>query len=102
MLPSQERTYFAVDSADVNEADPEIAELPLKVLQNICLLGLPLSQLRLKVGAPIMLLRNLCPQEGLCNGSRMSVHSLGRFTVRVRLLGGDFNGQLRTIPRIKL
>jgi hypothetical protein len=102
MLPSQERTYFAVDLADVNEADLEIVELPLEVLQNICLLGLPLSQLRLKVGAPVMLLRNLCLQEGLYNRSRMSVHSLGRFTVRVRLLGGDFNGQLRTIPRIKL
>jgi hypothetical protein len=102
MLPGQERTYFAVDSADVNEADPEIAELPPEVLQNICLPGLPLSQLRLKVGAPAILLRNLCPQEGLCNGSRMSIHSLGRFTVRVRLLGGEFDGQLRTIPRVKL
>jgi hypothetical protein len=102
MFPGQERTYLAVDSADVNEADPEIAELPPEVLQNICLPGLPLSKLRLKVGAPVMLLRNLCPQEGLCNGSRMSVHSLGRFSIQVRLLGGDFDGQLRTIPRIKL
>ena len=32
MLPGQERTYFVVDSADINEADPEIAELPLEVL----------------------------------------------------------------------
>jgi hypothetical protein len=49
-----------------------------------------------------MLLRNLCPQEGLCNGSRMSVKSLGRFCIQVQLLGGDFDGELRTIPRIKL
>jgi hypothetical protein len=61
--------YFTVDLANVNKADPEIAELPLEVLQNIYLLGLPLSKLRLKVSAPIMLLRNLCLQEGLCNGS---------------------------------
>jgi hypothetical protein len=32
MLPGQERTYFAVDSADMNEADPEIAELLPEVL----------------------------------------------------------------------
>jgi hypothetical protein len=32
----------------------------------------------------------------------MSIHSLGRFTVRVRLLGGEFDGQLQTIPRVKL
>jgi hypothetical protein len=99
---SQERTYLAVDSADVNEADPGIAELPPEVLQNICLPSLPLSRLQLKVGAPVMLLRNLYPREGLCNGSRMAIHSLGRFTIQVRLLGGDFDGQLRTIPRIKL
>ena len=102
MLPGQERTYLAVDSADVNEADPEIAELPPEVLQSISLPSLPLSQLRLKIGAPVILLRNLCPQEGLCNGSRMSIYSLGRFSIQVRLLGGDFDGQLRTIPRIKL
>ena len=102
IFPGQERTYLAVDSADVNEADPEIAELPPEILQSICLSSLPLSQLQLKIGAPVMLLRNLCPPEGLCNGSRMSVQSLGRFTVQVRLLGGDFDGQLRTIPRIKL
>jgi hypothetical protein len=32
ILSGQERIYFAVDSADVNEADPEIAELPPEVL----------------------------------------------------------------------
>jgi hypothetical protein len=32
ILPGQERTYFVVDSADINEADPGIAELPLEVL----------------------------------------------------------------------
>jgi hypothetical protein len=32
ILPGQERTYFAVDSADINEADPEIVELPPEVL----------------------------------------------------------------------
>jgi hypothetical protein len=83
MFPSQERTYLAVDSADMNKADPDITELPPEVLQNICLLGLLLSKLQLKVSVPVMLLRNLCPQEGLYNGSRMSVYSLGRFTVQV-------------------
>ena len=83
MLPGQERTYFAVDSADVNEADPEIAELPPEVLQSICLPGLPLSKLRLKIGTPVMLLRNLCPQEGLCNGLRISIYSFRRFSIRV-------------------
>ena len=32
MLLGQEQTYLAVDLADVNKADLEIAELPLEVL----------------------------------------------------------------------
>jgi hypothetical protein len=32
ILPGQEWTYFIVDSADINEADPEIIELPPEVL----------------------------------------------------------------------
>jgi PIF1-like helicase len=32
ILPGQERIYFAVDSADINEADSEIAELLPEVL----------------------------------------------------------------------
>jgi hypothetical protein len=80
-FPSKDQTYLAVDSADINKADPEIAELPPKVLQNICLPGLSFSKLQLKVSAPVMLLRNLCPQEGLCNRSRMLIYSLRRFLV---------------------
>jgi ATP-dependent DNA helicase PIF1 len=102
MFPSQEWTYLAVDSANVNKADPEIAELPPEVLQNICLSGLPLSQLQLKISAPVMLWRNLCPQEGLCNGWQRLIHSLGKFTVQVWLLSGNFDGQLWTILWIKL
>jgi hypothetical protein len=41
----KDQTYLAVDSADVNKADPEIAELLSEVLQNICLPGLSLLKL---------------------------------------------------------
>ncbi len=77
-------------------------ELPVEQLQSINLPSLPPSQLDLKIGAPVILLRNLCPQEGLCNGSRIVVTSLRTRCIKARLLGGDFDGQLRVIPRIKL
>ena len=60
------------------------------------------SLLELKVRAPVLLLRNLCPQEGLCNGSQMVITSLRVHCIEVRLLGGDFDGQLRVILRITL
>ena len=49
-----------------------------------------------------MLLRNLCPKEGLCNGSRIVITRLRNYVIEGRLLGRDFDGELRTIPRIKL
>ena len=49
-----------------------------------------------------MLLRNLFPLEGLCNGTRLVLTKLGRRAIEARILGGDFDGQVRFIPRIKL
>jgi hypothetical protein len=100
-FPGVSRTYNAIDSTDLSEGE-DIEELPVKHLQSIDLPSLPPSKLKLKVGVPVMLLRNLCPKEGLCNGSRMVITSLRNHCIEGRLLGGDFDGQLRTIPRIKL
>jgi PIF1-like helicase/Helitron helicase-like domain at N-terminus len=101
-FPGAIRTYNSVDSADVNEESPELHQFPAEMLQSINLASLPPSRLSLKIGVPVMLLRNLCPQEGLCNGTRMVVTSLCQHCIETRLIGGDFHGQLRIIPRIKL
>jgi hypothetical protein len=41
----KDQTYLAVNSANINKADPEITKLLPKVLQNICLSGLFLLKL---------------------------------------------------------
>jgi ATP-dependent DNA helicase PIF1 len=102
-LPGQIWIYQSIDSLDTDEAlSSDIHELPVEQLQSIDLPSLPPSQLCLKFGAPIIFLQNLCPQEGLCNGSQMVVTSLQTHCIKARLLGGDFDGQLRVIPWIKL
>jgi hypothetical protein len=42
---------------------------PVEYLNTLQPAGLPLYRLTLKKGCPLMLLRNLAPAEGLCNGS---------------------------------
>ena len=94
--------FDSVDSADVNEAEAGHEELAQEYLRSLSPAGMPPARLCLKVGAPIILLRNLYPKQGLCNGTRMTVTQLGHKCIEVRMLGGDFDGQLRLLPRIQL
>ena len=92
-----------MDSYDIDgTSGNDLHELPIKQLQSIDIPSLPPSQLSLKIGAPVLLLRNLSPRDGLCNGTRMVVTSLQNHCIEARILGGDFDGQLWVIPRIKL
>jgi hypothetical protein len=102
-FPGPLQTYGSVDSQVLDEeATDNTPEMPVEVLQNIELSDLPPSQLQLKRDIPIILLRNLYPEIGICNGSRMVVEHLQPHVLHIRLLGGDFDGQERTVPRIKL
>ena len=64
--------------------------------------GFPQPRLEVKVAAPIFLLRNLDPGRGFCNGTRLVVTRLGRYGVAARIVGTEFDGEERIIPRIKL
>ena len=64
--------------------------------------GFPRPLLQLKVSTPILLLRNLDPSRGLCNGTRMVVTRLGQHGIVARIMGTEFDGEERIIPRVKL
>ena len=72
-IPYPMHTFYSVDSADTGDGPTGREEFPREFLQRIDLTGLPPSTIRLKKGAPIMLLRNLRPSDGLCNGARLVV-----------------------------
>ncbi|XP_046672570.1 ATP-dependent DNA helicase PIF6-like [Homalodisca vitripennis] len=62
---------------------------------------MPSHQLLLKVGSPIMMLRNLRPPK-LCNGTRLTVKNLHPNIIEATILSGTSAGEDVFIPRIPL
>lgn len=62
--------------------------------------GLPPFELRLKIGAPIMLLLKVDPKKGLGKGTRLTVVQVSSNYILGRILGGPFDGGIRRISRM--
>jgi len=77
-------------------------DYPIEFLRALNASGLPPGELSLKVGCPLILLHNLAPNHGLCNGTRMILTRMSERVLEVKILGGDWNGQTAFIPRISL
>jgi ATP-dependent DNA helicase PIF1 len=57
-------------------------------------------KLELKVGVPILLLRNLNQSIGLCNGTRLIVKRLGQCVIEAKIITGNNVDKCVFIPRI--
>src|ERR1041384_4905327 len=71
-------------------------------LRSLRISDLPTGELKLKVGIPIILLRNLNPSEGLCNGTRLIVRDLQSKVIDAEIITGSYIGKRVFIPRITL
>ena len=75
---------------------------PAEFLNTLNVSGLPPHRLALKVGCPIMLLRNMRGHPGMVNGARLIVRAISRIALDVEFAVGDFQGTRVYIPRIKM
>jgi ATP-dependent DNA helicase PIF1 len=88
-MPGQAVEKLSADSV-VDAADA--SRFPVEVLNQLSELGLPPHKLMLKDGCPVMLLRNLDPKRGLCNGTRLQVKSTSQHVVFCTYLDRDRAG----------
>ncbi|XP_074362500.1 ATP-dependent DNA helicase RRM3-like [Apium graveolens] len=103
-LPRVSVSYFCVDATeefggtdgDLNEA------FPIEYLNSLNVAGMPPHDLKLKVGAVVMLMYNLNQTLGLCNGIRMIVTKCLRFCVECEVICGMFVGSKHFISRMEL
>ena len=103
-FPGEEKMFYSADTLPNNEGNGDQGALmyPVEYLNNISCSGLPLHKLTLKQGCPVMVLRNIDPAQGVCNGSRGVVTRMQSRVIEIRLLTGEFKGRNVFIPRMGL
>ncbi|PIA45563.1 hypothetical protein AQUCO_01600041v1 [Aquilegia coerulea] len=104
LFPGELYEFLAADK--VIEEDIEVEnrgnQIASENLNSLDPPSLPPFNLQLKIGCPIMLLRNLQPRDGLCNGTRLMVVNCGTRVIEAKILNGSHAGDLVFIPRISL
>ncbi|XP_031125169.1 uncharacterized protein LOC116027603 [Ipomoea triloba] len=64
--------------------------------------GIPNHALTLKVGSPVMLLRNIDHSMGLCNGTRLIITRLSDHVVEAKIVTGNNADKIVLIPRMSM
>jgi len=104
LIPGEEKIYLSCDSTLSSNSSanrPDDVHTP-EFLNTITASGIPNHKIKLKVGVPIMLMRNLDPTAGLCNGTRLIVTKMGRYVLEAKVITGDNIGEKVYIPRLTL
>ncbi|KAJ8651412.1 hypothetical protein O0I10_013044 [Lichtheimia ornata] len=89
-------------SADAMDQPEDNIRFPPEVLNSLSPSSLPPHHLKLKIGCPIMLLRNLDPAKGLCNGTRLICKAFQRYVIQAEVASGSHIGDTVLIPRIRI
>nr|GEU50657.1 ATP-dependent DNA helicase PIF1-like [Tanacetum cinerariifolium] len=97
-FPGEEKVYYSFDEAE----DDTHNYYPLEFLNSFNVSGLPPHCLRLKIGCPIILLRNLDPKNGLCNGTRLICKRFDPNVINAEIAVGQHAGVRVLLPRIPL
>ncbi|XP_073151982.1 uncharacterized protein [Henckelia pumila] len=83
-FPGEEREYSSWDIVEDDNSNLFQEEF----LNSLSTSGLPPHRIVLKVGCPIMILRNVAPKLGLCNGTRLICRNLYRNFVDAEIIAG--------------
>jgi len=101
-MPGTEHRFEAVNKVKLSEEAAASEPYVVEYLQSINLASITPSSLRLKVGVPLILMRNLSPKYGMCNGTRLRLLGINRNCLQVAIVAGRWDGEIRLLPQIKL
>ena len=92
-------TLYSTDKV-VDNSDAET--YATEYLNTVNIPNLSLHRLKLKIGAPVILLCNLSLSMELCNRTRLHVSRINQRVIECEILGGKHAGNMVLIPRIPL
>lgn len=98
-FPGEFREFLSTDTA---VSDNDDLTLPPEFMNSLECGSLCPHKLKLKVGSPIMMLRNLAPAQGVCNGTRLICKAFLLHTILAEVATGLYEGNIILIPRITL
>ena len=96
-FPGEYKIFKSVDKVESNED-----VFPLEYMNKETPPGFPPHQLKLKKYAPIILLRNIDPANGHCNGTKYVINQMTENVLDAVVAGGVHAGKRLFIPRISL
>ena len=101
-MPGDDKVYLSSDSILKTDGfiSPGQPLYSTDFLNSIKASGIPNHVLRLKVGVPIMLMRNIDQSAGLCNGTRLITTRLGNHVIEATIMSGRNIGDQVFIPRM--
>ncbi|XP_019085490.1 PREDICTED: ATP-dependent DNA helicase PIF1-like [Camelina sativa] len=103
LLPGESHQYYSSDKICSSDTSSKRDDgLSTEYLNSIKCSGLPNHLMKLKKGVPVMLLRNIDQQYGLCNGTRLQITQLGKHVIEGKVLTGNNIGNKVYLPRMLL
>jgi ATP-dependent DNA helicase PIF1 len=97
-FPGKATMFYSFDSVDNDECN----NYPQDFLNSITPNGLPSHELRIKINCPLILLCNLDPHSGFCNGTRLVVRAVDKHILDAEIVSGTHARDRVFIPRIPL
>jgi len=103
MISGDVKTYMSCDTTSNSNDGGAFSDMePLELLHSLKISGLPNHCLELKVGAWVILLRNLNQSIGLCNGTRLVATKMRDRVVQAKVISGSKVGETVLISQIDL
>ncbi|KAA6390195.1 MAG: putative ATP-dependent DNA helicase PIF1 [Streblomastix strix] len=98
---SESQFNYSVQKSNIKNGE-SLDEITRDVLNNLTPAALPSHILNIKIGASVMLLRNMNIKLGLCNGTRLKVIAIKPSVIQCNILTGPTAGTVVFVQKMDI